>query len=322
MNSRLLRQSIISALALACLVSPCAAGLPAFKATPDWEEKIQQAAPDAAPAEPRADRKVLVFSLTTGFIHWCIPHTEAMVRILGEKSGAYTAVGSKDVEQFLPENISRYDAIVLNNNCPDRTNRDVFRDVLINKIDEFGEKYKDLPLEDREALAKKLYSSLTTYVANGGGLIVLHGAIANFNESDEWSDIVGGSFHFHPKQQECVLNPVDPKHPLLKPFDGKPFVHVDEPYMFNRAYPKLNFHPLLELDISNIPSDKRTEKIGELPRYVSWIKRHQQGRVFFCSPSHNAQSFERPELIQFILGGIQYALGDLDCPDSPTNSNR
>ena len=68
-------------------------------------------------------------------------------------------------------------------------------------------------------------------------------------------------------------------------------------------------------------ADPEAKEIAELPRYVSWIKRHKQGRVFFCSPAHNAQSFEQPTLLQFILGGIQYATGDLECPDSPLPSN-
>ena len=53
-----------------------------------------------------------------------------------------------------------------------------------------------------------------------------------------------------------------------------------------------------------------------IARYISWIKPYGEGRVFYCSPSHNAQSFENPKLLQFMLNGIQYALGDLECDDS------
>jgi type 1 glutamine amidotransferase len=302
---------------LALTATAPAAGLKSFKVTPEWEQKIHQTAPDNAAAKPKAERKVLVFSLTTGYKHWCIPHTSAMVKILGEKSGAYTTIQSNDIEQFLPEKISQYDAILLNNNCPNHKNRDVFLDALVNKVDKYGAKYKDLSLEERKAFALKLYNSLTTYIAEGGGLIVLHGGITNFNNSDEFSEIVGGSFNFHPKQQQVTLNIVDETHALTKPFGGEPFIHIDEPYLFNGAYTKLNFRPLLEMNVAKLHPDKRAKDIAEIPRYVSWIKRHEQGRIFFCSPSHNAQSFEQPLLLQFILGGIQYTLGDLDCPDAP-----
>lgn len=293
------------------------AGLPSFPVTPEWEEGLRERSPGSPPSAPASHRRILVFSLATGFQHWCIPHAEAMVRILGEKSGAYEITATRDIEAFRAENLARYDAVVLNNSCPHRTDRDGFRDVLINQVDTFGEKYKDLPLQEREALAGSLYRSLVDYVSGGGGLVVLHGGITSFSKSDEFSGIVGGSFDFHPVQQDVTLRPVDPGHPLLKPFGGKPLVHHDEPYFFNRAYPALDFMPLLEMDVSNLKPDKRVDALPDLPRYVAWVKRHQKGRVFFCGPSHNAQSFDHPELLSFILGGIQYALGDLDCPDQP-----
>ncbi|NOR75818.1 MAG: ThuA domain-containing protein, partial [Draconibacterium sp.] len=52
-------------------------------------------------------------------------------------------------------------------------------------------------------------------------------------------------------------------------------------------------------------------------KYVSWIKRHGKGRVFFVSPSHNAQSFEDVRLLKFYLDGIQYVTGDFKCDDTP-----
>jgi type 1 glutamine amidotransferase len=240
-----------------------------------------------------------------------------VIKILGEKTGAYEAIGSKDIESFRTDNLAKYDAVVLNNVCPHGKDRDVFRDVLINKIDEFGTKYRDMPLAEREALAKQFYRNLVDYVAEGGGLVALHGGIACFAYSDEFSDVLGGSFKFHPPQQDVTLNPVDPAHPLLQPFAGKPFVHNDEPYIFTRAYERFNFHPLLEMDTSKLKPHKQLKKIQSIPRYVSWVKRHGKGRVFYCSPSHNAQSHERPELLLYILGGIQYTLGDLRCDDTP-----
>jgi len=52
-------------------------------------------------------------------------------------------------------------------------------------------------------------------------------------------------------------------------------------------------------------------------RYVAWISAHGNGRVFYVSPSHNGSAYTMPALLQFYLDGIQYALGDLDCDDSP-----
>lgn len=292
---------------------------PAFELNQDWKDLVAERAPETPAVQPGEPRKVLIFSLTTGYKHWCIPHTEAVIQILGAETGAYESVASTDVEVFLPENLKEFDAVVLNNNCPTRGKRDLFHDVLIKQIDQADAKYKALSLDEREALAKKLYRSLVDYVAAGGGLVLLHGAISNFSYSDEFSAIAGGSFAFHPPQQELTLYPVRPEHPLLEPFGGEPFVHYDEPYVMDRAYEQLNFAPMLEMDVSKIKinSAKRKKELAKLPRYVAWIKPYKQGRVFFSSPSHNAQSFERPELLGFLLNGMQYVLGDLECDDRP-----
>lgn len=63
------------------------------------------------------------------------------------------------------------------------------------------------------------------------------------------------------------------------------------------------------------------QAVSEPIRYISWIKPYGKGRVFVCTPSHNAQSFENPELLQFMLNGIQYALGDLKADDTPLPRN-
>lgn len=310
---------IIYLILTACLLGVSYGKVPAFKLNQEWKELVAERAPKASLVEPKEPRKVLIFSLVTGFVHWCIPHTEAVIGILGEESGAYESIVSQDIEIFRPERLKEFDAVVLNNNCPTREERNLFHDVLVQKIGEAGKKYQDVPLAEREALAKMLYRSLVDYVEQGGGLVLMHGAITNFNYSDEFSALAGGSFDYHPPQQDVTLYPVQPEHPILKPFGGKPFVHYDEPFVMNRAYAEFNFAPLLEMETESlkIHSEKRKAEMSAMPRYVAWIKPHKLGRVFFSSPSHNAQSFERAELLGFLLNGMQYVLGDLDCGDQP-----
>ena len=59
------------------------------------------------------------------------------------------------------------------------------------------------------------------------------------------------------------------------------------------------------------------EEIENPVVYISWIKRYGKGRVFYVSPSHNAQSFENPDLLKFYLDGLQYVTGHITCEDSP-----
>ena len=207
-----------------------------FKVSKQWVEKIEKLAPEEPEVEPSKKRKVLLFDLITGFDHWVTPHTNEVMRILGEKTGAYKVKITDDIYAFESKNLEKYDAVVLNNNCSAGPRRNMFLDQL------------------------------------------------------------------------------DKDHSLVKAFEGKAFVHVDEPYLFTGAYGKKDFRPLLYMNSAELSSNKEIE--GDI-RYVSWIRKQGKGRVFYVSPSHNAQSFEDPRLLKFFLDGTQYVLGDLECDDSP-----
>lgn len=279
-----------------------------FKCDEAWIKKIEQLAPQKSEITPRKNRKVLVFDLFTGFNHWVVPHTNAVMKILGEKTGAFEVEVSSDIYMFeSSQNLRKFDAIVLNNNCSKGPGRDLFLDVL-NEDGNLTEKQK-------KNLAAKLEANLIKFVKKGGGLMVIHGAIVMQNNSTAFSEMVGGSFDYHPPQQKITLELAESDHPLLNAFNGKAFAHTDEPYLFNKAYTKKNFRPLLYVETSKLT--KKNKQIDEDIKYVSWIKKHSRGRVFYVSPSHNAQSFEDVRILKFFLDGAQYVLGDLKCDDSP-----
>ena len=81
-----MKKHLAIAILLGTLVSTLFAGLRPIKLTDAWKSKIRKLAPAKATVKPAKDRKVLVFSLSPGFKHWCIPHTAAVVEILGEKT--------------------------------------------------------------------------------------------------------------------------------------------------------------------------------------------------------------------------------------------
>ena len=227
------------------------------------------------------------------------------MEVMADKTGAYVMDKSSDIRVF--EDLEGYDAVMLNNNCSAGERRDLF-------WDERG-KDKDLTDKEREKKAARLEKNLIRFVKRGGGLMVVHGAIVMQNNSLEFSKMVGGSFDYHPVQQEVQAKLVEPDHPLLNGFKGQPFVHVDEPYIFKNAYFDYNFRPLLSMDAGALHSLKK--EIKDPIIYISWIKPYGKGRVFYVSPSHNAQSFEDPRLLKFYLDGLQYVTGDLKCDDAP-----
>ncbi len=289
-----------------------AQSMESFEVTDAWKAKIEKTAPAKTTFPTKKKHKILLFSLFTGFNHWVVPHTAAVIETLGAKSGAFEVVSSNDIAMFEKSNLKQFDAVVLNNNCSIGTNRDLFRD----KVSED----KSLSEEKVIAKAKELEDNLLSFIKKGGGLMALHGGIVMQNKSLEFSGMIGGSFDYHPKQQPLNVRLVDPAHPLVQGFGGEGFTHVDEPYMFNVAYEKGDFRPLLYINTSEITGLK-----GDNPeprKYISWIKRYGKGRVFYCSPSHNAQTYtEHPALLKFLLDGMQYVVGDVKVDETPIGNS-
>lgn len=277
-----------------------------FEFSETWLSKIEQIAPNEKSIKVVDKKNILIFSLHTGYDHWTIPHTEAVIKMLAEESG-YSVTTSKDIDVFEKKNLKKFDVIVLNNNCSIGDKRNLFWDVL-----------KDKPsLNDKQKAkqALKLENNLLNYIKKGHGLMVLHGGIVMQNKSADFSTMVGGSFDYHPKQQKIQVNLVDPNHKLVQAFDGAGFEHVDEPYFFNNAYFDYNFRPLLYMEADKLEGKK--EDVKDNIKYISWVKKYGKGRVFYSSPAHNAQSYENPKLLEFLLNGLQYSAGDLLCDDSP-----
>ncbi len=302
-----MKKTLMISISIILFFCTAKAQLNEFALTDEWIQKIEKLAPAKAEIQPVKNHKVLVFSLFTGYDHWVVPHTDAVMKVLAEKTAAFEVEFSKDIYQFEKKNLRKYDAVVLNNNCSEGTRRDLLLDVL--------DKDTSLTDDQRKNKAAELEANLIDFVKKGGGLMVIHGAIVMQNNSMPFSEMVGGSFDYHPVQQEITLELCEPDHPLVKAFGGKSLVHTDEPYLFNKAYTQKNFRPLLYMDTSKLT--KTTKEIDEKIKYVSWIKKFGKGRVFYVSPSHNAQSFEDTRLLKFYLDGAQYVLGDLKCDDSP-----
>lgn len=273
----------------------------------EWLASIEKLAPSKTTIAADSKKKILVFSKATGFDHWTIPHNLGMLKILARKSNAFEIHIGYDIENFDKKNLKKYDAVILNNSNPSGPDRDLFSDLLKQNTT-----LTALEINEEAAVYEK---NLMNYVKKGGGLMILHGAITVQNNSKEFSKMTGGSFDYHPKQQEIHVKEVDVNHPMVKAFNGKGLTHVDEPYFFKNAYFDYNFRPLLYMDVAKLDGLKK--EVDEKVIYVSWIKRHGKGRVFYSSPGHNAQSMENPELLQFFLDGIQYVVGDLKCDDSP-----
>lgn len=279
--------------------------LEAPKIDKEFLDKIESLAPAKVKIQA-PKRKLLVYSQHTGFYHWTIPHNDELLKIMAKKSGAFEVHIAHDIESFEKKNLKQYDAVIFNNCNPSGPKRDLFYDLLKMR--------SSLSEKEIEAKAKVYQQNFMEYIAKGGGLFIMHGAITVQNNDMEFSRLTGGSFDYHPKQQTIHLKEVDKNHPLVAAFHGDGFTHVDEPYFFNNAYKEHNFRPLLYMESKDIIG-KRDQAHDDIV-YLAWVKRHGKGRVLYSSMSHNIQSAYQAELLEFFLDGIQYVTGDLKCDDS------
>lgn len=299
---------LLALLLIIAISSINAQNLEPIKITEKWLAKLENNIPTPT-INTTKKRKVLVFTKATGFDHWTIPHNLEMLKLFGKKTNAFEIHIGYDIDNFDKKNLNQYDAVILNNSNPTGPKRDLFYDLLKNNT--------SLPENEIVKKSAEYESNLMNYVKKGGGLMILHGAIVVQNNSVAFSKLTGGSFDYHPKQQEMHIKEVDKSHPLVQAFKGKGLTHIDEPYFFKNAYFNYNFRPLLYFEVDKIEEIKH--KPADNINYVAWIKKYGKGRVFYTSPSHNAHSLENPELLQFLMDGLQYATGDYKVDDSPIN---
>jgi type 1 glutamine amidotransferase len=139
-----------------------------------------------------------------------------------------------------------------------------------------------------------------------------------------WPDfnrMIGGYFKFHWLDPQHIVYKIDdPDSPLTVMFH-RGFEINDETYTFGiRSWSRENLHVLTSIDYSKMSeADKLKE---DYPREdhdygLSWIRREGNGRVFYSAHGHSERVYAIRPMLEHILAGVQYALGDLKADDSP-----
>jgi type 1 glutamine amidotransferase len=268
------------------VVGGCAAAEPSL---PDAVvQKIKEALPEKATAQPAKPRKLLLFSRCEGF-----RHTDGILggnlafKLMGEKTGAFSCEESTEMDVFDPEKLAQFDAIVFNNSTA-------------------------LKFEN-----PKHREALMAFVKGGKGIVGVHSATDNFYNWPEAATMMGALFAGHPWGR-CAVRLDDPQHPLLRVFAGRGFYINEEMYKMREPYSRETLRVLLSMDLSHMSADDAKNGREDRDNPIAWIQEVGQGRVFYCSLGHGAHVFQNPTLLAFYLDGIQYALGDLRADAAPS----
>jgi len=258
---------------------------------PEILNRIDAAAPSAATVKPKQARRILVFWRCEGFFHGeGIAAANHAIASMGRKTRAYIADFSAEYNVFEPANLAKYDEVVLNNTT-------------------------------QLKLTQGAKRALLDFVRSGKGMVGIHAATDSFYEWPEGAAMLGGLFDGHPWGGDgtWAFKVDDPKHPLDQIWGGKGFKLQDEIYQFKAPYTRADRRVLISLDLSDRATGavqnglKRTD--GDFA--VAWIKRHGEGRVFYCSLGHAENVFQDARVLRFYLDGIQFALGDYEVNANP-----
>ncbi len=269
----------------------------------DRIEKIEAALPGSPQARPRKPRKLLVFTLATGYVHGSIPTGAKAFELMGKKTGAFETVISSDPGMFEEDRLKDFDAVLM----------------LSTTGEGFGLRrgeFAKLPPE-KQAYYERLRKNLLEYVGRGKGLMGIHAAADSAYEWPEYGKLMGGYFHSHP-WGKIVVKIDDPKSPINACFHGQEFNIEDEIYVFKEApYSRDRLHILLSVDLekSHIKSGPRKDN----DYAVSWIQEVGSGRVFYCSLGHRDETYWNPAVLRHYLAGLQYAFGDLHADATPSS---
>jgi type 1 glutamine amidotransferase len=299
--------AVLAAIATVFAFAPVAGA----QLTPDQARRIDAALPQKARVAPKQPRQVLIWN--TPFMEksphkgYTIPQSEYALRMLGTKTGAFEPVVSDDVAMYLPENLKRFDAIILNNSDGPWI-RPTEKDM--DKFEGRGESI--------DAVEQLLRRSLLDYVANGGGIVAYHYAIGANPKWPEFQELLGAGYWGHPWNEEVGVKLDEPNHPLLAAFGGHDFRIADEIFQYQEPYSREKLRVLLSLDVAKtnmtVPWVYRKDNDFAL----AWIKSHGQGRVFYSAIGHRTEIWWNPRILSFYLDGIQFATGDLPADTTPS----
>lgn len=225
------------------------------------------------------DLHVLVFSKTAGFRHASIERGVRAMQTLGHEHG-FEVEATEDAAAFTDKNLEQYDAVI-------------FLSTTGDILDEPQER------------------AFERYIQAGGGYVGVHAAADTEYDWPWYGTLVGGYFKSHPRVQQATTVVADRLHPSTAHLPAR-WERTDEWYDY-RDNPRGSVHVLATID-------ERTYEGGKMghDHPIAWCHEFDGGRAWYTGGGHTKASFAEPEFMAHILGGIQWAAGQVDADVSAT----
>jgi len=180
---------------------------------------------------------------------------------------------------FTPANLKQYKAVVFNN-----TNNEI------------------LDSEEQKA-------AFQDYIRHGGGFVGIHSASGSMRKWPWFWSMLGGKFVRHPKMQTFTVRVKDREDISTRHLPAE-FAWTDEFYYVDNMPPGL--HVLLAGDLVTLDDPEKEKYRGkaygdEFP--LAWRHEFEGGRTWYTALGHKGEHYSDPRLLEHILGGIRWAIG-------------
>ena len=171
-----------------------------------------------------------------------------------------------------------------------------------------------------EAMSPAGKEKFLAAIAAGKGFLGSHCASDTFHSAgdarerqtmpDPYIAMIGGEFISHGPQQLAKQLVIDPKFPGVEKL-GDSFALLDEWYALKNFAD--NLHVILAQSTEGMKGGDY-----ERPNYPStWARMHEKGRVFYTSMGHREDVWTNPLFQGILLGGLAWAVGNVDVDVSP-----
>jgi len=214
----------------------------------------------------------LVFSRTTGYEHTSIPVGTAALTALASAEG-WQLTATKDPSLFSDEGLDPFNVVVF-----------------LNTTD--------------EVLDADQQSAFERFIQRGNGYVGIHAASDTEFDWAWYGELVGAYFRVHPEIQPATLVVEDTTHPATAHLP-ETWQRTDEWYSFE-TNPRPNVTVLLSIDEQSYAPGE-SEMDGDHP--IAWYHEYDGGRSFYTALGHTAESYDEPEFIAHVKGGIEWASG-------------
>jgi type 1 glutamine amidotransferase len=224
----------------------------------------------AAGATVEGALPVLVFSRTEGFRHASIEDAVPAIEVMGASLG-WTVDATEDPSVFSPQTLAGYRVVVF-------------------------------ALTTGDVLDASQESAFEGYMAAGGGYVGIHSATDTEYDWSFYGDMLGAYFDGHPAPQDATMTVTDATHPSTAHL-GETWDRFDEWYNF-APNPSEDVDVLLNLEESTYDGGT----MGAL-HPIAWTREFAGGRVFYTGGGHTSESYDEPDFLTHLQGGIVWAAG-------------